>query len=56
MLAVLGFGRPVVLEEYNMNENFPSGSSLKRLTPGPAAMPLNLENRQDGNNDKGFLF
>jgi len=33
VVAVQGFGRPVVQKDYNMNENFLSGSSAKSFTP-----------------------
>ena len=33
LVAVQGFGRPVVRKDYNMNENFLSGSSIKSFTP-----------------------
>ena len=48
-MAVQGFGRPVVQEDYNMNENFLSGSSNKSFTPDTADMSLNPEDWQDGN-------
>ena len=48
MVAVQGFGRPVVQKGYYMNENFLSGSSIKSFTPDTADMSLNLGNQQDG--------
>ena len=56
LAAVQGFGRPVVQKDYNMNENFLSGSSAKSFTPDTADMSLNPENRQDGNNNREFHF
>jgi len=35
-VAVQGFGWPVVQEDYNMNENFLSGSLIKSFTPDTA--------------------
>jgi hypothetical protein len=36
MVAVQEFWRPVVQEDYNMNENFLSGSSNENFTPDTA--------------------
>jgi hypothetical protein len=52
MMAVQGFGRPVVQKDCSINENFFSGSSIKNSTPDTADMSLNPENRQDGNNNR----
>jgi len=49
LAAVQGFGRPVVPKDYNMNENFLSGSSAKSFTSGTADMSVALKSRQDGN-------
>jgi hypothetical protein len=47
LVAVQGFGRPVVQKDYNMIENFLSGSSIESFTPDTADMSLNPKNRQE---------
>jgi len=49
LVAVQGFGRPVVQKDYDMNENLLSEISIKSFTPDTADMSLNSGNRQDGN-------
>jgi hypothetical protein len=56
MVTGQGFGWSAIRKDYNMDENFLSGNSIKSFALETANMSLNPTTRQDGNNDREFVL
>jgi 3-oxoacyl-[acyl-carrier-protein] synthase III len=55
LMAVQGFGRPLVQKDYNMNENLLSGSSIRSFTPDTGDMSSNANILEMGRIEKNSI-